>query len=854
MKTLLKIFRILLLGAVCCVSLLVIGVVSLYYYFSKDLPKLDSLKDYNPPVVSEVFSADGTKIGEFWIEKRYLLSVEEFPSTVIQATIASEDDRFYEHKGIDLKGIIRATLQNLKAGHVVAGGSTITQQVTKSLLLTPERKFGRKVKEAILSVRIEKKFSKDEILYLYLNQIDFGNRSYGIEAAAQNYFHKTAKELNIAEAAFIIGLAKGPGHYNPWKNPKGAKERQYYVIEQMLEENFITKDQAKKAREYPLKIYKAKTDKEFNYQYAPWFTEHIRRYLQQTYGEQVPYTHGLKIYTTLDLSMQKAADKAVLRGLRELDQRQGYSGPIKKLSSEEINEFNQSNHLIIFNEAKDDLFDPFKPLTKEEVAQMATPLEPAKTYQAVITSLDSSGQNLELQVGNQKGIIRVHDYKWARKRNTNSTGYNDVYYIKNPQGTFFGGDVIIVALKEPTETEYQTKGYQKGKTYFSLEQNIEVEGALFSFEISTGFVRAIVGGKDFKQSEFNRAMQALRQTGSVFKPLLYAAALDKGYSTSTVIEDSPVYYEYSPGRFWSPQNYGGGYKGPTTFRGALVNSRNVVSVKILMDIGIDYVTGYARKLGITSPIQRYFSMALGANDMKLFEVSRAFGTFPNGGILPKLVYIKKMTDRYGRVLEEYEQTKVLSFKEQIQGKKTSLESHEDFNLQLFEEGKKWADEDKVNLTDIEKRILYGNYIPEGYAISPRTAYTMVQLMNDIVNYGTGYKVKELKKPAAGKTGTTNDETDTWFIGYTPDLFAGVWVGFDEVKKLGGRETGGKTAAPIFLYYMQEALKNKPVAQFEIPKEINEASLDAPIDITAGDAEAGGITGPGGGVDFFIYDF
>lgn len=854
---LINFIRLILLVVTLGFAFMVIFGIAMYYYYSKDLPKLDTLKDYTPPVVSEVFDNQGNKIGEFWSEKRIVLPPEELPKAIVQALVASEDDRFFEHKGIDYQGIIRAFFENLKAGHVVQGGSTITQQVTKAFLLTRERTLARKVKEAILATRIERNLNKDEILYLYLNQIFFGNRAYGIEAAAQNYFHKTARELNIAEAALIAGLAKAPSTYSPIANPKLGRARQEYVIDRMYEVGYITKDQAKKAKAYPLQIYRAETDKEFNYRYAPWFTEYIRRYIQETYGEQVPYTHGLKIYTTLDQSMQKAADKAVERGLRELDKRQGYAGPIKQLDQHNIGQFAKNNHLKILK-TKLQTGNYFDRPSEDEMLRLPTPIEDDKKYEAVITNVDRKNKNLHILIGTTKGIIRVHDYAWARKRNTNSAGYNDVYYIRDPKGTFTKGDIILVKKKIPTDAEIKSKGYELGKNYFFLEQKIEVEGALFSYEPQSGYVRAMVGGKDFKESEFNRAVQSHRQPGSAFKPSLYASALDKGYTTNTIIEDSPIYYEYLPGRFWSPQNYGGGYRGPTPFRNALVFSRNVVTVRILMDIGTDYLTAYLRKLGITTPIKRYYSMALGANDMKLFELSRAYGTFPNGGILPELVFIKRMVDRFDRVVEEHQPREIVHFTKQLEEnlQLSDEEKIEDgFNMALLEEGEKWIKEEDLNLSDIEKKILYGNYIPEGYTLSPRTAYTMVQLMQDIVQHGTGYRVKALKRPAGGKTGTTNDETDTWFIGYLPDLFAGVWVGFDELKKIGGRETGGKTAAPIFLYYMQEVTKDKPVAEFVIPKEIDLAAFDAPIEFSDIDAEEGGYgDAAGGGADFFIYDF
>lgn len=853
MESLLRLVRIcLIVGVLCFTGAILVGAIVIYTY-SQELPKLDSLRDYNPPVVSEVYADDGTKIGEFWTEKRYVLAPNELPKTMVQAIVASEDDRFFEHKGIDYQGIIRAMFENVKAGHVVQGGSTITQQVTKSLLLTRERTITRKIKEAILATRIERNFDKDEILYLYLNQTFFGNRAYGIEAAAQNYFHKSAKELNIAEAAMIAGLAKAPSTFSPIANFNRAKIRQEYVIDRMLAEGFITSDQAKKAKRFSMKIYRAKTDKEFNYDYAPWFTEYIRRNLQKQYGENAPYTNGYRIYTTLNLPMQKAADRAVNRGLRELDQRQGYSGAIRKIPANSIGDFSEQNHIRILNEsvidkALDETPDP------KLLANLGTPIAADKYYEAIVTGMDAKAETISVQVGTMKGTIRVHDYTWARKRNPNSVGYNGAYYLRNPVGTFDVGDVVLVKLKKASPEESKSKGYQEGSVYFSLEQTPKVEGALFSYEPSSGFVKAIVGGKDFKESEFNRAMQSIRQTGSAIKPLIYAAALDKGYTADTVINDSPIYYEYTPGKFWSPQNYGGDYNGPTTFRNALVNSRNVVTVKILMDIGTDYFTAYTRKLGVTTPIRRYYSMALGANDMKLYELCRAYGTFVTGGILPDLVFIKRMTDKTGKTVEEFKPRAIIPFEQQLEARGTEAKSNE-LRPDLASEGEKWIASEKFKLSESEKKILYGNYIPEGYAISPRTAYTMVQIMHDIVNHGTGYKVKELKRPAAGKTGTTNDETDTWFVGFVPDLFAGIWVGYDQVQKIGGKETGGKTSAPIFLYYMQEVLKDTEVAEFKIPEEINLSALDAPEATSEGlDAEAGGVPNTGGSADFFIHDF
>lgn len=850
-------FKFIFYMAVFFAMLGLAGIYGVFWHFSKDLPKIDSLKDYSPPVVSEVFANDGTKIGEFWIERRIVLKPEDIPKLIEQAIIASEDDRFFDHSGIDYLGILRAMIENLKAGGIVQGGSTITQQVVKSLLLTKERTYERKIKEAILAKRIEDKFSKEEILYLYLNQIYLGNRSYGIEVAAQNYFHKSAKELNIAEAAMIAGLAKAPTNFSPISNPERARERQRYVIDRMYDEGMISEAQRSRALATELKLYRAPTDKEWNMRIAPWFVEEVRRMLIKKYGESAIYTQGLQIHTTLDLKAQKAADAAVQRGLTELHKRHGYNGPLRHLTPAEYADLSFATHKQMFLDG----FDPdlLQSLDDEEIARQKILPKKDKIYEAIVTGTDAN--SISIQAGKISGKIVTKDFGWARPRADAAHGYDGVLYIRDPRGRFKEGDVVEVKLVNDTD---DARIYPAGPTYFSLEETPKVEAALFSYDPLTGYVKAIVGGRDYTKSEFNRATQAVRQTGSVFKPFVYTAALDKGYKTDTVINDAPISIPDGPGRYWTPQNYGGGYKGPMTFRSALVQSRNVVSVRIILDIGTDYVGGLVRKMGVTTPIATVYAMALGANDMKPMEVAHAFGVFPTGGILPKLIFIKNIGNRFGSVLEENEPAPVKNFAEQrkageLQRLGTIRYEPKDITQylrqDLWDEAQEWIKNDKLDLTPYEQILLYGKHIPNGYILNPRTAYTMLGIMQDIVNFGTGVRVKALGRPAAGKTGTTNDLTDCWFVGYVPDLVAGVWTGYDENKfKVGGGETGGKAAAPIFLYYMQDFLAGTPVKQFETPKDLNIPELDSPIEIYPGsrnlDLYEGG---SGGGSDFFMDD-
>ncbi|OVE81374.1 hypothetical protein BVY03_04100 [bacterium K02(2017)] len=839
----------------------------LYLEVSKTLPNLSTLRDYNPPVISEVFAKDGTKVGEFWIERRIVLSPQEIPKLIEQAIISSEDSSFFEHSGIDYQGIARAMVENLRAGHIVQGGSTITQQVVKSFLLTSERTWERKIKEAILANRLEDNFSKKEILYLYLNQIFLGNRAYGVEAASQNYFQKSAKELNIAEAAMIAGLAKAPSKFNPIRNFKRSKSRQEYVIDRMFAEGYISQQQMERAKKTPLNVFQAPTDRQYNMRHAPWFVEEIRRRIIQKYGEAVPYTQGLKIYTTLDLQAQKAAKAAVLRGLTEIHKRHGYTGPIKNIPETQYDEFNYKVHRkMFFNSLPVGTIIPG--LTKDRVRQTKLQIQYDKIYQGLVTEVNKKDRTVTVRVGNITGKIIPQNYGWARKWNNNSKGYDGVMYIKRPDKTFTVGDVIEVkAIDVKSLKEKKQKRYKENQTYFSLEQTPMIEGALFSYEAHTGYVNAVIGGKDYFKSEFNRATQAVRQTGSVFKPFLYAASLDKGYRQNSVIEDEPIRIPDGPGRYWEPKNYGGGYRGPMTLRSALIGSRNVVSVRLILDVGVDYVTAVLRKIGISTDVAKVYSMSLGSNDMKVMEVARAFGVFPTGGILPDLIFIKKMTDRYGTVREQNQPKIVVNFQKQIENGQhgaSSLNGDTDSNTEnlrsdLWAGAQNWIKRDSLLLTPFEEIILYGKYLPDGYVMNPKTMASMVDIMQAIVTGGTGYKVRALKRPVGGKTGTTNDQTDCWFVGYTPNQVAAVWTGYDQATtKVGTGETGGKSAAPIFLYYMQEFLKGKPVAKFEFTKKMKYAELDPPIQVYPSDISdmftSGGIDMGGGGADFFADDF
>jgi penicillin-binding protein 1A len=713
------------------------GLAGLYYYLSQDLPKINTLKDYRPATVTSVFSDDGRKIGEFYEERRIVIPLTDMPKNLINAFVSAEDSRFREHPGIDIISIIRASLKNFKAGTIVQGGSTITQQVTKSFLLTPERTYKRKLKEAILAYRIEKKFTKDEILFLYLNQIYLGHGAHGVEAASENYFGKHTRDLNLAECSMLAGLPQAPSRYSPFRYPDRAKQRQIYVLNRMKEDGLITNLEATEAIDLKLDI---KPRKNWFIERVPCYTEHVRRYVEKHYGKDALYKQGLQIHTAVNIELQKIGRDAVNKGLIELDRRTGYRGPLRNISTLQI--------------------ENFCARVSEEIGNRL--LEKGETYQAVVLNVDDENKVTTVRVGDFQGIIQLETMTWARKPDPDVAYYEAK--VRKPSQVFRPGDVIQVkVINEMAEDNVPE---------FALEQEPVVQSALLSIEAETGHVKTMIGGRDYFNSQFNRAYQSRRQPGSAFKPIIYAAALDKGYTAASVIIDSPVVYEDTERDFvWKPRNYKEKFFGPTLFREALVKSRNIVTIKILKDIGIDYVIDYSQKLGITSDISQDLSIALGSSGLSLLELVNAYSVFSNLGYLIEPVFITKIYDRDGNLLE----TSKL----------------------------------------IRKKV-----------IDMSTAYIMTNIMESVVKSGTGWRLKALKRPVAGKTGTTNNLFDAWFMGYTPRYTTGVWVGLDQEAPMGKGETGSRAASPIWLEFMKNALEGKPARTFNVPEGIVFAKIDA----------------------------
>lgn len=692
-----------------------------YFYFTRDLPRLTRIEDYKPPAVTKVYASDGSLIAEFLSERRYPVKLHEVPEKVRQAFLAAEDAAFYSHSGIDPMSILRAMYKNFQKGEVSQGGSTITQQVVKNLLLSSEQKIDRKIKEAILSYRLEKRFSKDEIFEIYLNHIFFGNTAYGIKAAAKMYYRKELSELTLGEGAALAGLPKAPSDYSPLRNMKAAKDRQGYVLRQMVKAGFISDDERRAAAKEPLTVYPATQQ---NIQASPYYVGEVRRVFATKWRDLDLDSDGLEVETAVDVTADALAQKAVQKGLREVDKRRGWRGPRGTI-----------------DEAK---------YTARYEGAIPTKLEADVPYPALVVSPPQKGA-IKVRVGKEIFPVNLDESTWAKR----FRDADDSVRGANPAEMIRQGHVIEVSLRALTpDTKSKSEGKDEVSYRMVLDQTPDIEGGLVLIDPKWGYVRAMVGGYSYGQSQFNRVTQSLRQPGSTFKPLVYLAAVDKfKYTPSTIVHDTPRTFRVGD-TFWTPANFDKNFMGPITLRTALEKSRNLVSADIVSRIGVDAPIEYARMLGITSPLGRNLSLSLGSSEVTILELTRSYGVLANKGVLQDSVFVTKIKDRFGNVLYDYETEKLGKAKQ---------------------------------------------------VISPESAYIMANMMKGVIEYGTGYKIKELGRPVAGKTGTSNDQMDAWFIGYTPEWVCGVWAGFDQKKQIGPKETGGVVSAPIWLYAMRDFL-------------------------------------------------
>ncbi len=782
-----------------------------YIYFTQSVPGIEKLTRYSPPVVTSFYADKGELIGEFAYQKRFLAPMDQIPKHLKDAFVAAEDKNFWRHGGVDKEAILRAIKKNLTTGALKEGASTITQQVAKTFLLTPERKFTRKIKEAILSTRIEQSLTKEQILYLYLNQIYLGSSAYGVEAAAQTYFDKSMKELSIAECAMLAGLAKAPSMYSPKRNLKKSLERRSYVLKRMLEDGFITEAEHEQANREEPKIYNTVNN---NARLASDFVEHVRRYIEKKYGTDALYKEGLQVYTSIDLAATKLARESMESGLRELDKRQGYRGPTKTLSVKGVMEF-----------------------LEEKTKSMETPLKFGQITDGVVTHIDK--ENIYVRMGSFVSDNEKKDYIGQIKIESDPKWWIRQPFLRQELRTrnfmpgdlpFQVGDLIQVRILDPNikrkdlylkkfgKTDPELKNYkqytEEMSPYFILEPEQEpiVQSALMMRENRSGYVRVLLGGYSAVESKYNRATQSRRQAGSSYKPVIYAAALDKGFTASDMIMDAPLALTVpGTGEVWRPKNYRGGFAGPVTFRDCLVKSRNIPTIKILQQIGMEHTKNYARKLGYTSAPVENLTLALGSTGVSLEEQVNAYSVFPNLGYYVPPIFVTKVVDRFGKVLEERMSPALIT--DPIQSDQTSINTvsvDSRSSGMIFETD--WIDRSSAQA---KRRIDEG------------TAYIMTSMLQGVITEGTATNLRKIvgRPDIAGKTGTTNENVDAWFVGYTPDYTCGVWVGFDDEVSIGDGETGGKAAAPIWGYFVRSIIGDKPVKEFQAPSSIEFRKVD-----------------------------
>ena len=735
---------LLTLGALGIVG--VTAVAGVIWHLAQDLPPLDLLQGYQPSLVTTVYADDRQPIGQFFIERRTLTPLENIPKTLTQAVIATEDVRFFEHPGLDYIGILRAAWTNIRhGGKKVEGASTITQQLARSLFLSAERSYDRKLRELILAYKMEAVSTKEQILETYLNQIYFGQGSYGVASAAQSYFGKEIGKLTLAESAFLGGLPKSPSRFSPFTNYERAKKRQEHVLSRMEEAGFISAAERDAAIAEELKFRRPGSE-----HVAPYFVEHVRQQLVAKYGETMVYKGGLQIYTTLNLEMQKAAEGAFLAGVRELDKRQGWRGPKKTVDLATVQ-------------------IPGVPLSDQ-------PLKAGDFFDGIV--LKPAKDHYVVQLGDQTAKLMFDDMAWAKRVLKGTDPTQDAVVTPDVKKTLKPGDVIEVSIKKLAKDGLQ----------LALEQTPIVEGGLVAVDPRTGAIRAMVGGYDFARSEYNRAVQAHRQPGSAFKPVIYATAMAQGMSPSTQILDAPVVYEQeADDKIWKPENYGRKFHGMVTLREALAHSHNLATVRLLDKVGIKNVIEFARTVGVTSPLPADLSLGLGSSSIGLLELTSVYGVFLNKGTRAEPFAIKVAKDSSGKTLEVMED-----------------QPHE--------------------------------------IISKETAYLITNMMEDVIQKGTGQAAKVIDRPIAGKTGTTNEYINAWFIGGTPNLVTGVYVGFDDRRPLGESETGARSALPIWIQFMKDALLQLPVVPFEIPEGITYVKVDPATGLLESEQEGEGEKG------------
>ena len=738
-----------------------------FWFYSKDLPDHAQLANYEPPVMTRIHASDGSLIAEYARERRLYVPIQAVPKLVIEAFLSAEDKNFYRHPGIDPEGLVRAVVVNLRSGGSrEQGASTITQQVAKNFLVGNERSYERKIREALIALRMESTFSKDKILELYLNEIFLGTLTpgrnlHGIAAAALDYFGKSIHELTIAEAAYIAALPKGPNNYHPFRQRKAAVERRNWVIERMAANGYISNEDAAAAKKEPLNVKPRMVSP--NSIASGYFAEGVRRDIAERYGEESLYEGGLLIRSTLDPKMQAMARKALVDGLVRFDEARGWRGAHQKIDLAG----REWGVALAEVPAMGDV-QPWRLAVVLEVArgQAKVGLQPRR---------EASGQMVK---DRETGTVTADGVKWTRRPVERAVAVGDVVFV------------------EPLADK---------PGQFRLRQIPEISGAIVAMDPNTGRVHAMVGGFSYDQSEFNRAIQAMRQPGSSFKPIVYATALDNGYTPSSTIMDAPFVLDMGPGQAaWAPSNYDGKSGGLRTLRYGVEHSKNLMTVRLANEVGMPAISEYARRFGVYDDLLPLLSMSLGAGETTVMRMTAAYSMFANGGRRIKPTLIDQIQDRNGRTIYRHDDRKCTSC-----------------------DAEKWDGGAAPKLTENREQVL-----------DPLTAYQMTSILEGVVQRGTAQSVKAVGKPLAGKTGTTNDAKDVWFVGFSPDLAVGVFLGYDQPKSLGNAATAGQYAAPVFRDFMQMALKDKPATPFRVPAGIKLIRVSASSGTRAG-GEGGG---------------
>ena len=732
-----------------CLIILIIVITYTMTKINITIPDYRQLETYEPPVTTRLFAGDGQVMMEYAAEKRLFVPIEKIPDLVKNAFIAAEDKHFYRHSGIDYLGIIRAALGNFKnmgTGKRPAGASTITQQVAKNFLLSSEVSYTRKLKEAILARRINKAFSKDHVLELYLNEIYLGNRAYGVAAAAINYFGKALDELSLEEIAYLAALPKGPNNYNPQTKYDAAVARRNWVLNRMVEDGYISEEEAKEAQAKPLKVVTRKSGFLKNTEY---YSEEVRRTISNNFGDEALYQGGLIVRTTVDPVLQNIATNALRKGLLAYDKRHGWRGATENIKIDK--NYKQNLKDVKLSAGAD-----------------------ASWQKAVVMKVTKDKAEIETD-GENKGYILLASSKWARHA---EKGKNMGPVPSSMEQILNKGDVIYVSKKTDDKT--------KEDNIYELQQIPEVEGGMAVMDPHTGKVLALVGGFSFAKSQFNRATQAYRQTGSSFKPFVYLTALELGYSPTDLILDAPFVLDQGVGMpKWKPVNFSKKFYGLMTLRRGVELSKNLMTVRLAQDIGMDKIVDMAKRVGVNDHLPPYLSASLGAADTRVINMVSAYSVIVNGGKKVPPYMIERIQDRKGKTIYKHEQTPCNTCS-----------------------ADKWENQTEPDFEVIREQV-----------VDPLSAYQMTSILEGVATRGTGAKLNELHRHLAGKTGTTNETKDGWFVGFSPDLVAGVYVGFDEPESLGRYETGANSALPIFYDFMKEALKDKPNASFRIPAGI-----------------------------------